>query len=60
MSERFTEYPQGYYLITCDVCYKTDTETLTNGIFEKFWTDKDSGLTLCDDCKKREEVITNG
>ena len=57
MSERFTKVPEGYYLISCEVCYKTERETVVNGIFESFWDDNDSGLTLCDECKKREEKI---
>ena len=56
MGTRFTKYPQGYYLISCDVCCKTDTDELSNtsklGIM---WNDTDTGNTLCDDCKKTEE-----
>ena len=56
MVERFTEDKPGHFLTTCEICYVRDTENIIHArdALIKMWTDHDTGLTVCDECKKCE------
>ncbi|MCR4293658.1 MAG: hypothetical protein NUV76_12365 [Candidatus Kuenenia sp.] len=55
---RFTEIKNDEYTLeTCDICYKTDVDFVRElGHLETWWNDVDDCITVCGECKKKEEV----